>query len=120
MFINKRKIETLVYELEDDFYVEVSPDIKDDEVIHFYLCHKSYGIKEMMFGVMKKDAGEMIEELIINNVDEYIKFYKEEYFDDYDPFDFEFDCDCDCCCECECGSDCDCDCHDDDELEDDE
>ena len=36
-----------VYELDGGFFVEVG---KQDDSVDFYLCHRNYGVKLLMFG----------------------------------------------------------------------
>ena len=66
-----------VYELDGGFFVDVS---KDEDVTHFYLGHKKYGIKDCMFGACDF-YGMTEEELVLANVAEHIALYKEDYFD---------------------------------------
>ena len=72
-----------VYELDDGFFVEVS---KDEDATHFYLGHKQYGVKSLMFGV--NDFSFMSEKQLIEaNVEDYIQMFKEEYFDYNDLYE---------------------------------
>ena len=69
------------FDIDDEFYVEVSPN---GEMIEFVLCMQNYGMKSFMFGLQKNDCPEeMWEELIENNVDEYIEIFlnNKEYWD---------------------------------------
>ncbi len=76
----------MVYDFEsifDGFCVEVS-ETKDEkieeEMIEFHLYHKDYGIKNYMFGLLKKDIKDewQIRDIIANNIEEYISAYVEE------------------------------------------
>jgi len=66
-----------VYELDGGFFVEVG---KQDDSVDFYLCHRNYGVKLLMFGYCDF-YGMTEEDLILENVDEFIAFYKAEHFD---------------------------------------
>lgn len=66
-----------VYELHDDFMVEVH---RDKELSEFYLYHKAYGIKMLMFGLC--DCDKATEEQIIEaNAEDYMNVYTEAYVD---------------------------------------
>ena len=66
-----------VYELHDDFMVEVH---RDKELTDFYIYHKAYGIKMLMFGLCDFDVATE-EQILEANVEDYMDIYKEEYFD---------------------------------------
>ena len=69
--MNKTTYTTTRFDVNDEFYVEVSPD---GEVIDFFLCMQDCGIKTYMFGFDKNDCPEdMWEQLIEDNVEDYIK-----------------------------------------------
>lgn len=76
---------TTRFDINDDFYVEVSPNIEINlhgEWIEFVLCMKNYGLKSHMFGLQKKDFPEETwEELIENNIEEYIDSFLEDVYD---------------------------------------
>ena len=82
--VKKYQKTVTVYEFPDDFFVEVS---KDDDVTHFYLCHRKYGVKDCMFGACDF-YGMTEEELVLSNVAEYIELYKQDYFN-YDDMEEE-------------------------------
>ena len=66
-----------VYELHDGFMVEVH---REKEFSEFYIYHKAYGIKTLMFGVC--DCDKVAEEQIIEaNAEDHMNVYKAEYFD---------------------------------------
>ncbi len=68
-----------VYSLSDDFTVEVE---SDGSVTECYLCHKNYGVKSHMFGILNKDIdSKSLEEIICNNAPSYMETYMEEYGD---------------------------------------
>ena len=77
--MNNKTIKTYRYELEDGFFVDVSESVEYNRLFDFYLFHEDYGIKDWMFSIeCKKDE---FENLILNDKDEYIEFYKKEYCD---------------------------------------
>lgn len=81
--LKKTTYTTTRYDVGDGFYVEVSPNEKEESV-EFYLGHNRYGVKDLVFGVMEKDCpkdDEKIQSMILQNVEDEIKIYKEEYFD---------------------------------------
>ena len=78
--MNNKTIRTYRYELEDGFFVDVSESVENNRMYDFYLFHEDYGIKDCMFSTECKK--EEFESLILNNKDEYIEYYKEEYCDD--------------------------------------
>lgn len=73
----EKKIDT--YQIMKDYFVEVSED--NDGIVDFYLYHKNYGIKELMFGVHKKDISD-IRQLILDNAEDYILNYIESYIEE--------------------------------------
>ena len=76
MFMLEKKVYAI--EINDGFIVEVSPSIKDNELYEFYLGHKEYGIKMMMFATRASEDEFM--RIIVENVDKYIETYEERYF----------------------------------------
>ena len=66
-----------VYELHDDFVVEVH---REKELTEFYIYHKTYGIKTLMFGLPDCDVATEAQ-IIEANVEDYMAIYKEEYCD---------------------------------------
>lgn len=68
-----------VYSLSDDFSVEVE---SNGEVTECYLCHKCYGVKSHMFGLLNKDIdSKLLESIICNYAPTYMETYMEEYGD---------------------------------------
>ena len=68
------------FDVDDDFYVEVSPstDDKGKETYDFVLCKENYEIKELMFRLYASDYQPSEWENIIEaNVDEYIENFIE-------------------------------------------
>ena len=64
-----------------DFRVDIT---ETDDMYDIYLWHKSYGIKEQMFGLFKSELakdGRPVQEIILNNLPEYERDYAEQYFD---------------------------------------
>ena len=85
--MKKTMYTTTRYDYEDGYYVEVSPsyDPKGEPMYDFNLCLEGYGIKLFMFGLYTKDcSSDMWEEIIENNIDDYIEEFKEymEYLED--------------------------------------
>ena len=72
--MNTKIITTVVYDIRDGYYVEVSPDIENATFNEFYLCHKEYSIKYLMFGISNTHNAE---DLIKDNVEDYISIYEE-------------------------------------------
>lgn len=67
------------YELEDGFFCDI--DYKVNGTKEFWLYHKGYGIKVLMFGIPKVKDREELETLIETNWKGYATHYKEEYMD---------------------------------------
>lgn len=70
------------FDIDDEFYVEVSPYSDNDgkEMFDFVLCREGYGIKDSMFGLYADACPpSMWEEMIEGNVDEYIEIYLENW-----------------------------------------
>ena len=60
----------------NEFYVEVSPN---KDMFEFVLCMEGYGLKSFMFGLYKKDCPEeQWEEIIENNVEDYIVMFLDD------------------------------------------
>lgn len=77
--MNKTTYTITRFDVSDDFYVEVS---EEKNVINFVLCRENFCIKSFMFGLNKKDApSETWEELIKNNVYDYIPDFINEFND---------------------------------------
>lgn len=77
--MNKTTYTTTRFNVSDDFYVEVS---EEKNIINFVLCRENFGVKSFMFGLNKKDAPpETWEELIKNNVYDYIPDFINEFDD---------------------------------------
>lgn len=50
------------------------------ESYEFYLQKESYGVIDLMFGVMKEDYSlKEMEDLIKSNIKDYIEIYKQDY-----------------------------------------
>lgn len=77
--MNMKIIKIYRYELEDGFFVEISKSVEDNNFFDFYLFHIDYIIKDCIFSLKCKK--EDFENLILNNIDEYIEYYKKHYFD---------------------------------------
>lgn len=81
MILNRKAVVTFIYELTDDFYVDVSRSL-NNKYYDFYLGHKSYGVKELMFGLMIDNIDINTERYILSNVNDYIEIYKTNYMED--------------------------------------
>ncbi len=80
--MKKSTYTTTRFDIDDDFYVEVSPN---KDMFEFVLCMENYGIKSFMFGLYKKDCPEeMWEEMIENNVEDYIDSFYSHIYDVYE------------------------------------
>lgn len=74
--MKKSTYTTTRFDVVDNFYVEVSPN---KDILEFVLCMENYGIKSFMFGLYKKDCPEeMWEEIIENNVEDYIAMFLDD------------------------------------------
>lgn len=82
--MKKYKKTITVYEFSDGFIVE--RDQKKD-CIEFYISHKKYGEKSLMFGLCNRDE-RAAEEMMLSELEFHIDCYKETYFD-YDDMDNE-------------------------------
>ena len=65
------------YTLPYGFIIEAD---KCEEVTDFYIYHKDYGIKMLMFGLCNYDTAEQ-EEILYANAPQYMDIYKDEYMD---------------------------------------
>lgn len=76
--MKKADVKITVYEMEDDFIVEV---YKNNDIFKFWIYHRNYGIKGFMFGIPEKYINEenTIENLIKGNFEEQKDFYIQEY-----------------------------------------
>ena len=63
--------------LEINFIIEAD---KGEEVTDFYIYHRDYGVKMLMFGLCNYDASEQ-EEILYANAPRYMDIYKDEYMD---------------------------------------
>ena len=67
------------FDIENNFYVECTPL---DAVVEFYLCRTGYSLKMYMFGLYADQCPEtMLEEIVENNVYDYIPDFLEEIED---------------------------------------
>ncbi len=74
-------ISTTTYEVLGDFRVDIVHNRADENSSwEAYLYYKSYGVKDLMFGVSDKDEtfAEFLE-LVIGNLGDYIGYYYEEH-----------------------------------------
>lgn len=63
------------YEFSNGFIVEIS---KEEANTEFWIYHKMYGIKEMMFGIPNEYAA-LNEEIMLASVQQHMDLYEEEY-----------------------------------------
>ncbi|MBR4022743.1 MAG: hypothetical protein IKI94_09200 [Ruminococcus sp.] len=75
--INKYVKTITVYTLPSGFIIEAD---KCEEVTDFYIYHKDYGIKMLMFGLCNDDTAEQ-EEILYVNAPQYMDIYKDKYMD---------------------------------------
>lgn len=88
--MKKYKKTITVYELNDGFIVEVYRDEDENGIdSEFYLHHKDYGVKMLMFEISNYMASD--ENIILETVDEHIEIYKEEYFDEHDKEKIDYE-----------------------------
>lgn len=78
--IEKKNV--LNVQFENNFLVDVFET--DEKTIEFWLYHKDYGIKSLMFGVLyeEKYNEKYFLDLIINEIDIHIDFYKKRYMEE--------------------------------------
>ena len=77
--MKKADVKITVYEMENDFFVEV---YKNNDIFEFWIYHRNYGTKSFMFGMPKIyiDCEEItVEDLIKGNFEEQKDFYIQEY-----------------------------------------
>ena len=78
--LKETKDKTKTYEYRDGFLVDI---VDSGDEVSAYLYHKNYGVKDLMFGLMKKDveSEEELKEMITNNLtnQSFIENYTEEY-----------------------------------------
>ena len=63
MIINTRKVETYIFELDGDFYIEVAETAKKD-FFEFYISHKDYAVKDLIgtYKCKEKDIRNIVKE----------------------------------------------------------
>ena len=76
--MNKTTYTVTRFDVDDDFYVEVSPN---EDNFDFVLCMNNYGLKYYMFGLCSKEFperkwGKLIKDLVGGYIDD---FYKNVY-----------------------------------------
>ena len=75
--MKKATYETTKFDVRDGYYVEVSPNEKDN-TYEFYLGKEDHTIKILMFGTIQTDCPSfMWEDMILSNVEDYINSCKE-------------------------------------------
>lgn len=67
-----------IYQIMKDYFVQVEDN---NEIIEFYLYHKDYGVKTLMFGMPKKEVSD-IRQIILDNAEDYILDYIEKYIEE--------------------------------------
>ena len=63
------------YEFPNGFIVEIS---KKEDYTEFWIYHKGYGIKDMMFGIPNEFEAAH-EEIMFANVQQHMDYYEEEF-----------------------------------------
>ena len=72
----KKYVRTItVYTLPSGFIIEAD---KGEEVTDFYIYHRDYGVKMLMFGLCNYDMDEQ-EDILYANALRYMDIYKDEY-----------------------------------------
>lgn len=75
--MNKTTYTVTRFDVADDFYVEVT---EENNTVNFVLCRENFGVKSFMFGLNRKEAPRKAwEDLIIKNVENYIRIFNEEF-----------------------------------------
>lgn len=64
-----------VYTLPNGYIIEAD---KGEEITDFYIYHKDYGVKMLMFGLCNYDMDEQ-EDILYANALRYMDIYKDEY-----------------------------------------
>lgn len=78
MLIQIKEIKTKSYPLNQGFWIDIVTSCKE---YNAWLYHKSYGIKEHIYGMQKQDITyDDFLDLIENTIDEDIKFFVADYF----------------------------------------
>lgn len=78
--------EIMKVEIDNNYVVEVSKEETHDVLYEFYLYHKNYGTKMLMFGMYEKYFPEetpvmnYILSVIEDNIEAHIEYYEEENF----------------------------------------
>ena len=67
-----------IYNYDGNFYVDI---VEQNNLIEFWLYHKNYGRKNLMFGMDKRYI-KYIESIILANIDRSIALYKIDYMQD--------------------------------------
>ena len=66
-----------VYTLPNGYIIEAD---KGEEITDFYIYHKDYGVKMLMFGLCNYDPAEL-EDILYTSASRYMDIYKDEYMD---------------------------------------
>ena len=66
-----------VYTLPNGYIIEAD---KGEEITDFYIYHKDYGVKMLMFGLCNYDPAEQ-EDILYTSASRYMDIYKDEYMD---------------------------------------
>ena len=82
-FLIKKEPETIdVYYFKGGFIIDA---VQEGDFTMYYLYHKDYGIKDLMFGLPDNNDSAPKEDIFLSNVPEYVKLYCDQYMDkDYD------------------------------------
>ena len=76
---NKRPIVGYTYDIDENFRLDI---VEENEMYHFYIYHKNYGVKMSMYGLYKKDTSIADTVSIVDDAKEYIEIYTEEYINE--------------------------------------
>lgn len=79
--MTKTNFKTTTYHYKEKYYIDI---VERETMIDVFLYNIDYGVKSLMFGLLKKDIANInIIELIENNLinESYISDYIEEYED---------------------------------------
>lgn len=79
----RKDITSRFFDAGDGFIVEAEYSVNEngEDVVEFWLYHKEYGIKDLMFGLPKKYKEFDIYDVCAANLEQYKESYREEYMD---------------------------------------
>lgn len=74
-----KEYENKVYTIEYKYNFIVEIYHFKDKIIEFWLYNKKYGVKMLISGISGNFSNEEIHNILNANIDDAIKFYKEQY-----------------------------------------